>query len=119
MAFISDLIQYTLREDLSNVHASSLWLELPRKNKKNILICNIYRQWGDRTIDPQKERLETIITAIKSAKAEDKEIMLIGDIQSRPIQTRIYHSNERCRISAILRHGRKLFQQKYLIFLQK
>ena len=30
-------------------------------------------------------------------------------VQSRPIQMRIYHSNERCRISAILRHRGKLF----------
>ena len=38
-------------------------------------------------------------------------------LQSRPIQMRIYHSNERCRISAILRlfthkkEGRKGWQQ--------
>ena len=80
MAFVSDQIQYTLREDLSNPHSSCLWLELPRKNKKNILLCNVYRQWGDRTIDPQKERLESIMTSLESAKAEDKEIMIIGDI---------------------------------------
>ena len=30
-------------------------------------------------------------------------------LQSRPIQMRIYHSNERCRISAILKHRGKLF----------
>ena len=33
-------------------------------------------------------------------------------LQSRPIEMRIFHRNERCRISAILRHKRKLFQQK-------
>ena len=30
-------------------------------------------------------------------------------IQSRPIEMRIFYRNERCRISAILRHRRKLF----------
>ena len=35
--------------------------------------------------------------------------MEIKVVQSRPIQMRIYHSNERCRISAILRHRGKLF----------
>ena len=30
-------------------------------------------------------------------------------LQSRPIEMRIFHRNERCRISAILRHRRKLF----------
>ena len=44
---------------------------------------------------PQPEVVETI------EKAEE--------VQSRPIQMRIYHSNERRRISAILRHRKKLF----------
>ena len=30
-------------------------------------------------------------------------------VQSRPIEMRIFHRNERCRISAIVRHKRKLF----------
>ena len=38
-------------------------------------------------------------------------------LQSRPIEMRIFHRNERCRISAILRHRRKLFYQKHIIFL--
>ena len=33
----------------------------------------------------------------------------VFELQSRPIQMRIYHSNERCRISAILRRRGKLF----------
>ena len=37
-------------------------------------------------------------------------------VQSCPIEMRIFHRNEWCRISAILRHRRKLFWQKYLIF---
>ena len=40
-------------------------------------------------------------------------------VQSRPIQMRIYHSNERCRISDILRHRGKLFQQKIPYFSSK
>ena len=36
-------------------------------------------------------------------------LFAMQNIQSRPIQMRIYHSNERCRISAILRHRGKLF----------
>ena len=36
-------------------------------------------------------------------------ILSIGNIQSRPIEMRIFHRNERCRISGILRRRRKLF----------
>ena len=41
------------------------------------------------------------------------------NIQSRPIGMRIFHRNERCRISAILRHRRKLFLAKIPYFSSK
>ena len=45
----------------------------------------------------------------KELNVGGKTSLEVWGIQSRPIQMGIYHSNERCCISANLRHRRKLF----------
>ena len=88
MAFVSDNISFKFREDLSSPDASVMWIEIERKNKKNVLIAGVYREWGyddknhpkNRSIDKQKERLQIITNSIAMAYAERKEIILTGDI---------------------------------------
>ena len=47
MAFVSDEIAFKMREDLSSADVSSLWIEIERKNHKNLLVAGVYREWGN------------------------------------------------------------------------
>ena len=51
MAFISEEIDFQMRSDLSSGDMSSLWIEIDKPNHKNIILCGVYRRWGDKNSD--------------------------------------------------------------------
>ena len=87
MAFIKSNIPFKFREDLSSPDCSVMWLEIERKNKKNVLVAGIYREWGsedrshpkNRSKVQQIERLEIITKSLDIASSEKKEIVMAGD----------------------------------------
>ena len=76
------------RPDLMNDRISAIWLELGLPNQRKILVCNVYREWGylnqiDRNSHSraaQLERWEALISKWEEALAEEKEVILLGDI---------------------------------------
>ena len=76
------------RPDLMNNQISSIWLEVGLPKKRKILICNTYREWGhlrqedtsSHTVPEQLARWKIFISQWESAIREDKEVIVIGDI---------------------------------------
>ena len=76
------------RPDLMNPLISAVWLEvgLPRRHK--FLICNAYREWGfpnqpdksSHSLSAQKERWSLFLDKWESAIIEDKEVIVLGDM---------------------------------------
>ena len=77
--YIRDEIPYSRRTDLENEHLEDLWIEIKCPRSKGILTGTIYR--------PPDNASHTITTwcasmqqTLESAQDEDKEIIVIGDI---------------------------------------
>ena len=77
-----------VRDDLMNNKVSAIWLEVGLPNKRKILVCNAYREWGylnqaDRgshSKSAQLERWEIMIKLWEKALREDREVLLLGDM---------------------------------------
>ena len=78
-----------IREDLMDENFSSIWLEVGLPQKRKILVGNAYREWGFmRQVDPsvsrdlaaQKERWSIFLGQWERALAEDKEVIVTGDM---------------------------------------
>ena len=88
MAFVTEELTFSLRNDLTSADTSTLWIEIERENQKNFLIGGCYREWGDADLtspkniseDHQLERLEKITREISVATAEGKDFVFLGDI---------------------------------------
>jgi hypothetical protein len=77
-------IEMKVREDLMSTEFPSIWIEIERKNVKNILICGFYREWtrtstGSRTDREQIENLQVLTEQMTRAKEESKEVLMMGD----------------------------------------
>ena len=79
----------SVRRDLMNNTFSSVWIEVGLPNKRKILICNVYREWGymrqqdpavSRDITEQMSRWDTFLTQWENALDEGKEVIVTGDI---------------------------------------
>ena len=79
----------SVRRDLMNNTFSSIWIEVGLPNKRKILICNVYREWGymrqqdpavSRDITEQMSRWDTFLTQWENALDEGKEVIVTGDI---------------------------------------
>ena len=78
------------RPDLMDPRISAVWLEVGLPGRHKFLICNTYREWGypnqpDRsthTIPAQKDRWSLFLDKWEAAIIEDKEILVLGDINS-------------------------------------
>ena len=76
------------RPDLMNPQISAVWLEVGLPGRHKFLICNAYREWGfpnqpDRishSIAAQKERWSLFLDKWESTIIEDKEVIVLGDI---------------------------------------
>ena len=76
------------RPDLMNNKISSIWLEVGLPRKRKILVCNTYREWGhlrqedksSHSVPEQLERWKVFINQWEAAIREDKEVIVIGDI---------------------------------------
>ena len=92
---ISRVVVYThsslrakVRPDLIDSSVSAVWLEVGLPNRKKILVCNIYREWGylrqqdksSHTIAAQLSRWQTFLTFWERVLTEDKEVIVTGDV---------------------------------------
>ena len=72
------------RKDLMDNGLQSIWIELERKNKKNLLIGGFYREWGktaeEKSLDNQENRLSAFLNQMERAARENKEICVLGDM---------------------------------------
>ena len=68
---------------------SSIWVEVGFPNKRKILICNVYREWGymrqadpalSRDLAEQFLRWRTFLSQWEKALSEDKEVIVAGDM---------------------------------------
>ena len=79
----------TVRQDLMDDTFSSIWIEAGLPNKRKILICNLYREWGymrqdnpslSRDLSEQLKRWKVFLTQWERALTEDKEVIVTGDM---------------------------------------
>ena len=86
--FVHKDIQSKVRLDLMSDLFSSVWVELGHKNQKKILVCNLYREWrylnqvDDQSKSPeaQFERWRIFINQWEQALNENKEVLVVGDV---------------------------------------
>ena len=92
---VSRVVVYThkslvvkVRHDLMDSSVSAVWLEVGLPNRRKILVCNMYREWGylrqqdksSHTIAAQLIRWKTLLNSWEKALIEDKEVIVVGDI---------------------------------------
>ena len=92
---VSRVVAYTHRSlivrprpDLMSPLVSAIWLEVGLPGKQKFLVCNAYREWGcpnqpDKTshsINQQKTRWTLFLDGWEAAIKEDKEILVLGDL---------------------------------------
>ncbi len=72
------------RMDLMDCGFQSVWIELERKNKRNLLLCGLYREWGktpeEKALDAQEDRLSIFLNQVEKASKEKKEVCIMGDM---------------------------------------
>ena len=68
MVLVRNDMTYRIRDDLMNNEIQTIWVELIRKNSKNIVIGGVYRTWSDN----QDDDAETILIACSCAKTNTK-----------------------------------------------
>ena len=76
------------RHDLMSNKTSAVWLEVGLPNKRKFLVCNVYREWGymnqpdksSNSKEAQFERWSIIIENWLKALNEDKEVIVLGDV---------------------------------------
>ena len=67
---------------------SAIWLEVGLPNRRKILVCNVYREWGylrqpdksSHSATAQLERWKIFTEQWEQAISEDKEVVVTGDI---------------------------------------
>ena len=86
ICFVDKDINVSIRQrmDLMDQGFQSVWMELERKNRKNLLIAGFYREWGktpeEKSINSQENRLSIFLNQIDRAGKENKEICILGDM---------------------------------------
>ena len=76
------------RPDLMSPWLSTIWLEVGLPKRQKFLLCNAYREWGypnqldmeSRSIRAQQERWTKFLDTWQEAIAEEKEIIVVGDL---------------------------------------
>ena len=51
MVLVRNDMTYRIRDDLMNNEIQTIWVELIRKNSKNIVIGGVYRTWSSKDYD--------------------------------------------------------------------
>ena len=76
MALVRDDINYKIRDDLMNTEVQTIWIELIRKNSKNILVGGVYREWSDN----QDKDADEILDQFQRATRENIPVIILGDM---------------------------------------
>ena len=83
--FIHSDLEWQRRTDLENECAEAIWLEIFIKNTKSLLVCNIYRPpITSNHLHPEFEA--AFEDMINSSTCENKETILIGDMNADYLQ---------------------------------
>ena len=69
-------ITVKIRKDLMRTDIQTIWVELQRKNARNILIGGVYRTWSD----DQDGDSDKILAQAQKAKEENLPVMIVGDM---------------------------------------
>ena len=92
---VSRVVVYThcslvvkVRDDLMDKKFSAIWLEVGLPNKRKILVCNAYREWGylnqgdksSHSKSAQLDRWKVFIDMWERALKEGKEVLVLGDM---------------------------------------
>ena len=88
VVYVHNSVVIKPRPDLMNDQVSAIWLEVGLPHKRKFILCNVYREWGhlgqmDRTSHSrasQLERLGIITDNWQKALNENKEVILLGDM---------------------------------------
>ena len=89
---IHNSIHYKRRIDLETPGTSTVWVQLSHPGKKPILVQGIYRQFqrlgkvNTASISSQKYRWNQILTKWEQAILEEKEIIVLGDMNLNTIR---------------------------------
>ena len=86
--FVHNDVQSKVRLDLMSDKFSSIWIEIGHRNQRKILVCNLYREWRylnqvddqSRSFQAQEERWKIFISQWEQALNENKEVVVIGDV---------------------------------------
>ena len=100
------------RPDLMNPMISAVWLEVRLPKHQKFLICNAYREWGypnqpdksSHSLSAQKKRWSLFLDKWESAIIEDKEVIVLGDLNICHIKwmrTDISSSDHTSRLSSL------------------
>lgn len=71
-----------VRQDLMSEDFPSIWLEIERKNKANIISGGFYREWtrnGDSSKESQIESIKILTQQIIEATSTNKHTIMLGD----------------------------------------
>ena len=88
VVFTKNNITVKRRHDLEDATLSAIWMELGLPRQRKILVANIYREWQymsqddneSCSIPAQLKRWRLFIDKWESALQEDKEVLLLGDV---------------------------------------
>ena len=76
MALIRNDIPFKIREDLMSSRVQTIWIEIVRKNSKNILVGGVYRTWSD----DQDGDADIILDQFEKATEENLPVAILGDM---------------------------------------
>ena len=76
MALIRNDIPFKIREDLMTSRVQTIWIEIVRKNSKNILVGGVYRTWSD----DQDGDADIILDQFEKATEENLPVAILGDM---------------------------------------
>ena len=84
---VNSNLDYRRRKDLERKDIAAIWIEISPKNKKPVLICQMYREWrllggGEESGSKEENfaRWKTFVEVLKLVAATKQEFHLLGDM---------------------------------------
>ena len=82
---VNDSLDYKRRHDLEKPGLAAVWIEVSPRQKKSVLVCNLYREWkipgveGSGSHAAQQQRWEEFVAVLKAVADSGQEFHLLGD----------------------------------------
>ena len=83
---VNSNLDYKRRKDLERDSVAAIWIEINPRQKKSLLVCNVYREWkllGDEASGSraaQEDRWRKFIAVLKSVADSGQELHVLGDM---------------------------------------